>query len=238
MAKKHLKRITAPKTWNVKPKGSKFIMRPLPGMHTLEFGMPLRVILESINAAKTGKEIKYLLTNKQVLVDGTRRKEPKFMVGLLDVLSLPELKQHYRIVLNEHGYLTPVLIDAKEATLKLSKIIGKKMLRNNTLQLNLVDGRNILSTDAKQKDAYAVGDVLLLSVPAQKIEQHLRMEKGSIICLIGGKQKGVVGKVQEIKGSTVTFATKEGTFITPAEYTMVVGKDKPLITVTAGETHI
>lgn len=227
MAKKHLKRLTAPRTWNIERKTDTFIMRPLPGAHTMEQGMPLTMMLQAVHAAKTAREIRYLLNVKQVLVDGKRRKGPKHMIGLLDVLSLPELQQHYRIILDAHGYLAPVPIQEKEANLKLTKIVGKKMLAKGIMQLNLADGRNILSKDS----SYTVGDVLLITIPDQQIKQHLRLEKGSLICLTGGKHRGALGTVKDVEKQTVTFTTHEGTFVTPAKYTLVVGKEKPLITI-------
>ena len=44
--KNHLKLIAAPKTWFVPRKTNVFTLRPSPGAHALEYGMPLGLLLE------------------------------------------------------------------------------------------------------------------------------------------------------------------------------------------------
>ena len=56
MVKSHLKRIAAPRTWDIDRKTTKFIARPKPGQHTLQLGMPLAVLLKEI--------LKKMKTNK------------------------------------------------------------------------------------------------------------------------------------------------------------------------------
>ena len=43
--KNHLKRIAAPKSWLINRKSSTFIVRPNPGAHALDKGLPLGVII-------------------------------------------------------------------------------------------------------------------------------------------------------------------------------------------------
>ncbi|MBD3310438.1 30S ribosomal protein S4e, partial [Candidatus Woesearchaeota archaeon] len=154
MAKKHLKRLIIPKTWNIKKKGIKYVMRPNPGSHPMEFGMPLALILRDvIRTAASQREVKKILLNKAVHVDGKERIEPKFIAGLMDVISFPKLKKHYRIILDPKCRLDAIEIPENEAKLRISRIIGKKPLKKGKIQLNLSDGRNL---DA-EKGEYRIG---------------------------------------------------------------------------------
>ena len=69
MVKNHLKRIAIPRTWRVKTKKEiKYIARPKPGKNFL-YSMPLATILkEVICIARTEKEVKFILSEKTVLV--------------------------------------------------------------------------------------------------------------------------------------------------------------------------
>src|SRR3989344_2990930 len=99
--KNHLKRIASPKTWLLDRKERTFVVRPNPGTHPLRLGVSLGAVLrDMINAASTMREIRKILNAQDVLVDGVKRKDHRFMVGLFDVVSIPSLKSHYRMVLD------------------------------------------------------------------------------------------------------------------------------------------
>ena len=103
----HLKRIAAPRTWLVQRKENTFIIRPKPGAHSLEYGLSLGVILRDVlKVGKTLAEVKKILNNKEILVDGKRRKDYRFIVGLFDVISIPALKQYHRVSLDNKGRIT------------------------------------------------------------------------------------------------------------------------------------
>src|SRR3989344_2506025 len=103
--KRHLKRLTAPRTWQIKRKGIKFITRPLPGSHKLEASLPLIVILRDLlKIVKTTREANYLIKNKKVLVNG-KVMERRFGVGLMDILAIKEIDKRYRIILDRRGKL-------------------------------------------------------------------------------------------------------------------------------------
>lgn len=226
MTKQHLKRIATPRTWPIKRKGIKFITRPLPGKHKLELGMPVNVIFDKVlNITKTTKETEKIIYNKEILLDGKKIKDKKTLAGLMDVISIPVTKEHYRIVLDGHGWIRGLPIDAKESSLKICKITGKKPVKGK-IQLNLVDGRNILV----EKSEYKVGDSLLIKVPEQNIQSHLRFEKGAMIYLVSGKHVGSIGTISDIKEKTLLCRTPENEeFETVKGHVLVVGKDKPVI---------
>src|SRR3989338_7200365 len=116
----HLKSYFAPKSWKVKKKYVKFISKPNPGPHSIEMSLPLNVIIRDIlGYAKILREVKFILKNKNVTVDGIRRRDPRFPVGLFDVLSFSETGEHFRVVINTEGKIDLVKIDKQESGHKI-----------------------------------------------------------------------------------------------------------------------
>jgi len=225
MAKRHLKKLAAPKTWPIKRKDRTFITRPYPGSHSLSMGISLSTVMRDlIKCANTKKEIKSILHDKDLLVDG-RKRDDKHMVGLMDVVVIKDTNEHYRMLLDDKGKIAAFKIDASEASLKPSKIICKTKLKKGLTQLNMSDSRNLIVKD----DTYKVGDSLLLSVPDQKVKDHLKLENGAYVFLTGGKHIGEAGTVMNIEGKIIKVKLKEGAFETSKEYAFVIGKEKPSI---------
>ncbi|MFH1316096.1 MAG: 30S ribosomal protein S4e [Candidatus Woesearchaeota archaeon] len=226
MTKNHLKRINMPRTWQVKRKGIQFVTRPNPGQSSFLLGTSLTVLLRDIlGAAKTLKEVKYILNNGEVAVNTVIRKEPRFIVGFFDVISLPKIKKDYRIILNNKGKISLIEIDGKEADIKLIKITGKSFVKGK-LQLNLSDGRNIL-TDKKE---CKVGETIVFNMKKKEIIDILKLEKGACIFLIRGKHLGEEGKITNIHDINITYKNENGEPVeTRKKYAIVIGKDKSLI---------
>ena len=222
---KHLSRLAMPKTWKIKRKGIKWVTRPSPGPHSFKLGLPLNVLLRDIlSYAHTTKEVKKILNNQEILVDGIRRKNHRFIVGLMDIVSFPKTKENFRILLNKKGNIIASPIEDKEVNIKPCKIIGKTVLKKGKLQLNLYDGKNIL---AKEKPN--IGDTVLIELPSQKIKDTLKLEKKATVYLTGGGHIGETGIVAEIKGNMLKYKRGKDTFETLKKYAFVIGKDKSLI---------
>jgi small subunit ribosomal protein S4e len=221
-----MKRIAAPKTWNIDRKVSTFITRPRPGPHTFDYGMPLSVVMrELLKFARTAKEAKRILSLKDVFVDKRKRTDDKYPVGIMDVIEFPQLEEQYRILLDVKGRLVAVKVNAKEAGVKLSRIEGKTKLGKGRTQLNMSDGRNI----TVDKDEYKVGDTLQISLPDQKIVDHFKLDKGMTVLLVGGKHSGMIAKMEEISEHKIIIKSGNQKFETLKKNAFVVGKDKPAL---------
>jgi small subunit ribosomal protein S4e len=228
-----LKRLLAPEYWKIPKKKYTWVVTPSPGPHKKFECIPLLIIVRDIlGLAETGKEAKTIIKKGEVFVDGKPRKDYTYPAGLMDVVSIPKLNKHFRIISNSKG-LKPVEIPEKEANLKLLKIRNKKIVKGARIQLNFHDGKNIFV----ERDVYKTGDSLLVELPKLKILEHFKLEKGSLGLIIRGKKAGNLAKVVEI----ITTRTQEPRKIicevgdknmeVVFDYFFVVGREAPVIKV-------
>jgi small subunit ribosomal protein S4e len=120
-----------------------------------------------------------------------------------------------------------IKIDVKEANQKISKIIGKTLVKGR-VQLNLDDGRNIFL----KKDEYKTGDSILIEIPSQKIISHFKFENQALIFVFKGKSSGQLARVENIRQKEIVCKKESGDLIeTRKKYVIVVGKEKPAVTI-------
>jgi len=187
------------------------------------------VLRDYLHVTDNNREARRIIGQGHVLRDGQRAKSPKLGVGLMDIISLPLLKAHYRVLPDRRGRLQFEAIPAKNSKWKLCRIENKTVVRGGKVQLNLHDGRNLLVDN----DVYKTGDVLKLQVPEQKILSHLPLVQGNLALVIGGRHAGQVSQVEsyEIKsGLNPTIVAFEQGFTTIKDYTFIIGKKKAEIT--------
>lgn len=224
----HLKRLASPRTWMIDRKGNKFTTKPKPGPHPIESSLPLGIVLRDlIKCARAMSEVKKLLNNNQILVDGKRRKDHRLPVGLFDIITFPSIKKKYRLLLDRKGRLALKEIDPKESDLKPCKVVKKTILPKNKLQLNLSDGRSII-TDQKCD----TGDTVIITLPDQKIKETLNLKKDAFVFLTKGKHAGDFGILQEIKNNQAIYQKDGQKVETLKKYLFVLGDKKPVIDIT------
>jgi len=225
--KKHLKRLPAPRSWSIPRKTHFWSTRPAPGPHPREASVPVAIILrDMLKVCDSAREARHILNARGVHVDGRVVTDPKFSVGLMDVLSLTEVKAHYRMMVNGRGRLALVSIEEPDSKWKLCRIEDKTTVRGGKTQVNLHDGRNILLP----KDQYKTGTTLKIHVPSQKVISHYELASGAVSFISGGQHVGEIARVLEVRltrnprANVVTF--KEG-FSTDIGKVFVIGKESP-----------
>lgn len=195
MTKNHLPTLASPKSWKVERKKHKWIAKPMPGPHKKDKSITLNLLLKEIlGYAKTTKEIKKILNDSLLLVDGKSRKEHKFPIGLMDIIELPKLKEVYRVGFDNKGKIIIEKINENEKAHKVCKIINKTAIKNKKIQVNLHDGKNIIVDKCQER----VGDSVIIDLKNNKITKGLPLQKNANILLIGGKNIGRKGKLVEI----------------------------------------
>ena len=227
MSSDHLKRLVAPRSWNIARKENVWTTRPMPGKHSLEGAIPISTILRDyLKICDNNREAKIILNAGEVLVDQRVVRKPKTAVGLMDLISLPKMKKHFRAMIDNHGRIEFVEVKPAEAKWKLVRVENKHVIKGGKTQLNLHDGTNILS-DKKIK----TGDVLQLALPDMKIKTVLEFKEGAQALITGGSH---VGAISKIKGIETTRSTKPNLvmyddFQTIKPYSFVVGEKKPMV---------
>ncbi|MGY8670132.1 MAG: 30S ribosomal protein S4e [Candidatus Poseidoniales archaeon] len=183
----HLKRLAMPRSWALPRKTTVWVTRPKAGAHSLEYCMPLNVVIRDIlGLARSTREVRRILHMGLVKVDGRIVKDVRRGVGLMDVLTIGD-DDYRRCILDANGRLRYKPISADEAGFKVCRIENKNTIKGGKTQLNLHDGRNIIVDDASE---YKTGDSLKLSLPSQQIEEHIVFGEGTRCYLIGGAHVG------------------------------------------------
>ncbi|MDN5358397.1 MAG: small subunit ribosomal protein S4e [Candidatus Diapherotrites archaeon] len=233
---RHLKRLAAPKSWKIKRKRrfGVWVTRTIPGPHPKERALPLRVLIRDLlGVANNAREADFIVRSGKVLVDGVVRKDPRFPVGLFDVVEIPEIKKVFRILLDEQGRLVPKEIPEGEKNIKIVRVERKVMVKGGRIQLGTHDGRSFLLDDAKE---VRPGDVLKITVPDQKIQEIFHLKEGNLVYVLSGRHAGTLAKIlavnkgDVIRERSVDLSVEDEKIQTAARNVFVVGRDSPAIT--------
>jgi small subunit ribosomal protein S4e len=181
-------------------KSKKFVINVNCGKHnkqnTVSIGYVLRDIL---HLADNKKEIRYIINNKEVIVDNKTVKEINLPVGIYDVIKIPKLKKIYKVIILESSLINLVEINEDESKYKICKIISKKIIKKNDIQLITNDGRTIITTN----NAYKTKASIKLDLEENTIKEYYPLEKGRDVLIIGGKHIGTKAKITSVSDSTI-----------------------------------
>jgi len=239
---KGLKRKPAPRFWPIHRKENTWVVRPLPGPHSLENCLPLAVVLRDVlGLAKTRKEAKTVVSEGKIIVDGVAKRKDNSPVGLLDVISIPDINKDFRVLPSRKGLVLQP-IGKEEAKFKLCRIENKKVVKNGHVQISLHDGSNILIkvADPKnpQEDTYETLDTVKVSLPEKQILERIEVKQKDYAMITGGKNMGKYGKIVEIekaegkrrRSALVTIEDAQGNrYQTILNFVFALGETQPLI---------
>ncbi|HEY6283258.1 MAG TPA: 30S ribosomal protein S4e [Nitrososphaerales archaeon] len=228
-----MKRLAAPRSWDISRKAERFVFKPLPGPHPIESSYPLGVVIRDLaSLAKLSRELKFMMKTGRVLVDGRQRKTSSFPVGLFNVVSVPLEGVEYRLVPSPKG-LALAKVGDDEAKTKLCSVHTKTKTKGGHIQYGLHDGRSVVD------DALGLspGDSVLIEVPSQKVLGHAKLAKGSLGLVLTGDRAGQLGRIEDVKQGTISrekmvkISLPSGDAEIPSRLVFPVGADRPLITV-------
>ncbi|MEN6609593.1 MAG: 30S ribosomal protein S4e [Methanoregulaceae archaeon] len=231
----HLKRLNAPKSWQIARKTNTFITKTAPGPHNAN-GMPIAVWLrDHMELVQNMKEVKQVLREKNVLVNGKPCRDPKMGIGIFDIIALPKAGKYYRILRDRKGRHVSIEIDAASAETRLCKIANKTTVKGGKVQLNLRYGANILADNT-----YKSGDSIVISLKPENrfaILDHFPFATGNMAMIIGGRHSGKVARIVEIQMVPASVPNKviledektKTRFDTIPQYIYVVGKEKSAV---------
>jgi ribosomal protein S4E len=145
-----------------------------------------------LKLVKIRKELKKLINEKQIAVNGKIIKEINYPLMLYDSITLLNIKKNYKLVMVGKR-LSVVEASEKEASHKLYKVLGKKVLSEKIIQINLNQGKNIISDEKLN-----VGDFVVLNNKENKITKTITLKKDTDVLVIAGKHMGKNGSIKEL----------------------------------------
>jgi small subunit ribosomal protein S4e len=229
---KKTKRQMAPKFWQIKRKGFPFVLSATPGPYAKNRCYPMGILLRDIlHLCSNLREAKIIMNSGQIKVDGIVRRDIHFGVGIMDVIEVVTTGEVYRLIPRDLKILVPV--KTKEKGVKLVKITNKVTIKGNKTQYSFHDGKTLISEDRQMR----VGDVCLVKLPNNQIENHIKFESGCTVLVIQGENAGRIGKIEEIKNGM--FSLPKRTVVNfddrsvelPIDIVMPIGTDSPLLEV-------
>ena len=231
----HLKRFMAPDSWHITRKTNKFITKTSPGPHNAN-ALPVVVWLrDQMGYALNLKEVKQILHQHDVIINGRPCRDPKMGIGIFDIISMPKIGKHYRMLRDKNGRHKTVEIDSEAAKTRLAKITNKTIVSGGKVQLNMRFGANVIADNS-----YKPKDSIVLSLEPEtrfKIIDHFPFAIGNMAMIIGGKHSGKVARITgitKIAGSGPNRVTLEDEkskeqFETVETFIYMVGRETPAL---------
>ena len=198
----HLKREQIPKNWPIERKGTTYVVKPNSS------GIPILIVLRNmLEIAQNRKEVKKAVQEKNILLNNKPARDEKNGVTLFDTVSIIPSKKNYRMEIGENGKYKLNEIKESEANKKVSKIVNKKILRGEKIQLNLIDGKNFIS-----EIKCNINDSVMINFKDKKIEKCLPLKEKANAIAFSGKHSGENGIIEKIdrERKTVELKTKKG----------------------------
>jgi len=215
----HQIRRSMPKTWQIPRKAHPYITvarSSYPKNYSIALAICVRDFLKLTQNATESKKI---IRAGEIEVNGRVIKDEKFGVGILDIVHLKKLNKSYIMILTDKNDLA--LKETKDDSVKISKVIGKKVLNKNIMQINLFGGKNILT-----KEKYNINDSLAIDLKKNQVLKVLPLKKDAHVFILAGKWKGNIAKVEGIKENFAEIKLKNHSTKVPIKNTIVVDKEK------------
>merc|ERR1712050_187995 len=169
--RKHLKRLNAPKHWMLDKLTGVFAPRPSTGPHKLRECLPLCIFLRNrLHYALTMDEVKKILQQRLIKVDGRVRTDTTYPAGFMDVITIDRTGENFRLIYDVKGRFAVHRISAEEAKYKLCKVRKVSVGPKGVPFIVTHDGRTIRYPDPLVK----VNDTVKVDISSGKIEDFIK----------------------------------------------------------------
>ena len=236
--KKHLKRVNAPKHWNLGKMGGVFAPKPSAGPHKSRECLPVSVILrDKLKYALTGKECVQICMERCVKVDGKVRTDHNYPAGFMDVIELEKSGDAFRLLYDVKGRFVLHRVSDDEKKFKLCKVM-KTMITANKIPVAIThDGRTVRYPDPDVK----ANDSIKIDIATGKMTDIVKYEVGAMVMITRGHNVGRVGQLMHVEKHDGSFhiATvkdvKGATFSTRLQNVFIIGSgNHPQVTLSKG----
>ena len=126
--------------------GGIWATKPSQGPHKLRESIPLNILLRNkLKLALSSREAKLIVMAKDgnIAVDGKIRKDFKFPVGFMDVITLVKSKVSYRILYDVKGRFGLAKVTPSESEFKLCRVKRRAMGPKGVPYIVTHDGRTL-----------------------------------------------------------------------------------------------
>merc|ERR1719327_1242064 len=239
--RKSMKRLAAPKQWYLGKLKGVYGTRPSPGPHKLRECIPLNVLLQQrLGYALNRQEARKIVKNKEGLIkiDGKVRRDARYPLGNMDVVSIERTNEHFRILYDVKGRFQPHKIKEAEAGFKLCKVTRKSINKQKIPHIGTHDGR----TFRFPHPDISLNDSIKINLATGEISSIVKFTNGATVMLTGGNNIGRIGILQSVEkhqGSYDIANVKDATgnsFTTRISNVFVIGDGKtPAISLPKGE---
>jgi len=154
--------------------------------------MPLIVMLrERLKYALTYREVKMIVMQRLIKVDGKVRTDMFYPAGFMDVVQIDKTKENFRMLYDTKGRFTLHKVSKDEASYKLCRV--KKVMRGPKGVPFAVthDGRTLRYPDPDVK----ANDTVRVDLSNNKILDYCKFESGNIVMINSGNNIGRVGTI-------------------------------------------
>tara|TARA_Y100000310_G_C20688081_1_gene820393 strand:- start:1320 stop:1943 length:624 start_codon:yes stop_codon:yes gene_type:complete len=194
----------------IQRKGTKYVVR---ASSHLSNSVPVVIALrDMLKLAKTSAEVKKMITSKLLKINNKLVRSHKESIKLFNIFQAD--KKYQLILLPTGKFAFQETKDDK----RLCKVIGKKLLKKNSIQINLHDGSNSLTSEKIN-----TGDSVYLD-SSGKVNSHVSLEKSKDAFIISGKYAGQECKIQEVDDKLVKVKFKDKDDLTELNQSQLIAK--------------
>ena len=153
--------------------------------------------------ALTNREVILILQDREagIKIDNKVRRDPKFPVGIMDILTVVKTNEHYRMLYDVKGRFTLVKVKEAESKIKLLKVKSKAVGPNKIPYIVTHDGRTIRYPHPEINE----GDTLKYDLEKNSILEWFRNESGHLAYITGGNNVGRVATILHVERHLGSF---------------------------------
>jgi small subunit ribosomal protein S4e len=147
--------------------------------------------------ALNGTEAKLIIKSKEgnISINGKVRTDPKFPVGIMDIVTINKTGTNYRVNFDVKGRWRLVKISKEEAKYKLCKVTRRSMGPKKIPFITTSDGRTLRYPNPHIKEH----DTIKLNLQNNEIIDYYKYKIGAHVLIVGGNNIGRAGTIEKIE---------------------------------------
>jgi len=173
-----------------------------------------------------------------IKIDGKVRRDPRFPLGHMDVVTIEKTNENFRILVDTKGRFLPHRIDHKEAGFKLCKVTQKRIGKEKVPHIVTHDGRTVRYPHPDVQ----INDCVKINLGTGAVDGIVKFQNNAIVMITGGNNIGRIGHLQSLEKHPGSFEIAHvrdasgNAFSTRLGNVMVIGDSKtPIISLPKGE---